>query len=296
MTINGTIRVGCVFRPQFAPERLPAVARAADQSGLDELWLFEDCFLTGGLTTAAVALSNSSRLTVSVGLLPIPMRNVAATAMEIATLARLFPGRTRIGVGHGVQDWMAQIGASVESPMTLMREYLTCLTALLRGEDVTFHGRYVDLAGVRLDWPPDHDSDILLGATGPRTLQLSGELASGTVITGGTSPTELRSALEQIRTGSVRRESPAAHSVAAYIMCTTGPQAYDDLQAEIARWEFDPSKDIGVYGDASAIADGAKRWVAAGADTVVLQPTTDVNIEEFVAFIGAEVQPRIKAD
>jgi hypothetical protein len=39
--------------------------------------------------------------------------------MEIATLARAFPNRVRIGVGHGVQDWMAQIGAKVDSPMTL---------------------------------------------------------------------------------------------------------------------------------------------------------------------------------
>jgi len=49
-----------------------------------------------------------------------------------------------------------------------------------------------------------------------------------------------------------------------------------------------------VCGDADQIAAGAQRWVDAGADTIVFQPTTDVVIEEFAAFIGAEVQPRIK--
>ena len=34
----------------------------------------------------------TSRVTVGIGLLPVPLRNVALTAMEIATMARLFPG------------------------------------------------------------------------------------------------------------------------------------------------------------------------------------------------------------
>jgi alkanesulfonate monooxygenase SsuD/methylene tetrahydromethanopterin reductase-like flavin-dependent oxidoreductase (luciferase family) len=141
-------RVGCVYRAQFAPERLAATAHAADDAGLDELWLWEDCFLAGGISSAAIALSHSTRLTVGVGVLPVPMRNAALPAMEIATLARAFPNRVRIGVGHGVQSWMAQIGAKVGSPMTLFREHLSCITALLRGERATFHGRYVALDDV----------------------------------------------------------------------------------------------------------------------------------------------------
>ena len=57
----------------------------------------------------------------------MPLRNVALTAMEIATLARLFPGRLTVGVGHGVLDWMSQVGGRVESPMTLLREYTAAL-------------------------------------------------------------------------------------------------------------------------------------------------------------------------
>src|SRR3712207_6924974 len=64
---------------------------------------------------------------------PVPLRNVALTAMELATLGRLFPGRIRGGVGHGVQEWMAQVGARVESPRSeehtselQSRQYLVC--------------------------------------------------------------------------------------------------------------------------------------------------------------------------
>ncbi len=66
-------------------------------------------------------LAATSRITVAIGLLPVPLRNVALTAMEISALARLFPGRITAGVGHGVQDWMGQVGARAGSPMTLLR-------------------------------------------------------------------------------------------------------------------------------------------------------------------------------
>src|SRR3954468_19504729 len=114
---------GVVFRPQYPPEELRPAVEAAEAAGVDELWLWEDCFLEGGLTTAALALAWSSRIRIGIGLLPVPLRNPALSAMEIATLARTFPDRLTVALGHGVQDWMAQVGAAVESPLTLLREH-----------------------------------------------------------------------------------------------------------------------------------------------------------------------------
>lgn len=287
------MRVGCVYLPQFPPEHLAAVAHAADHAGLHELWVWEDCFLSGGISAVAIALSHSEKLTVGVGVIPAPMRNVAVTAMEIATLARCFPGRVRIGVGHGVQDWMAQIGARVESPMTLLREYLTCVTALLRGERVTFHGRYVSLDDVALDWPPSVDTEILAAAVGPKTLRLSGELAAGTVITQGTSPDALSAAIAHVRAGEAVSVRPQRNSIVTYVLCASGPDGQRDLVDEYTRWNLDPAGNFGLHGDADAIASGARRWIDAGADTIVLQPPLGADIEQFVTFVGREVQPRI---
>jgi alkanesulfonate monooxygenase SsuD/methylene tetrahydromethanopterin reductase-like flavin-dependent oxidoreductase (luciferase family) len=175
--------IGAVCLPQVPPERLREVASAADEAGLDELWLWEDCFLTSGIATAAAVLGWTRRLRVGVGLLPVPLRNVALTAMELATLHRLFPDRVEVGVGHGVQGWMAQVGARVESPVTLLREHLAALRALLGGETVTVDGRYVRLDAVTLDWPPPAPPAVFVGATGPRSLRLSGEAADGTILT-----------------------------------------------------------------------------------------------------------------
>ena len=46
------------------------MARAAEDAGLEELWLWEDCFLEGGISAASATLAWTERLRVGVGLLP----------------------------------------------------------------------------------------------------------------------------------------------------------------------------------------------------------------------------------
>jgi alkanesulfonate monooxygenase SsuD/methylene tetrahydromethanopterin reductase-like flavin-dependent oxidoreductase (luciferase family) len=287
-------QVGCVYRPQFPPEHLAAGAQAADAAGVDELWLWEDCFLTGGVSTAAIALSHSTRLKVGIGVLPTPMRNVATTAMEIATLDRAFPGRLRVGVGHGVQDWMGQIGGRVGSPMTLLREYLTCLAGLLHGERLTHDGRYIRLEEVALDWLPDTRIELLVGATGPKTLRLSGLLAAGTVIGGGTTPQALKAAVDHIHDGARHLSTPSHHSVVVYLICATGRDARRAARDEATRWGYDPDDDVSVHGDGAEVASAIRRWTEAGATSVVLQPTADADFRRFATFVGAEVIPLVR--
>lgn len=288
-------RLGAVLRPQTPPELLREVAEAADAAGLDELWLWEDCFLQSGIASATAALAWTQHLEVGVGLLPVPLRNVALTAMEIATLDRMFPGRLHVAVGHGVQSWMAQAGARAESPMTLLREHLTALRSLLRGESVTAAGRYVELDGVQLDWPPERPPPIHVGATGPRTLRLAGELADGTVLTAGTSPAqvEARRRLVDEGRGAGGRSDP--HRLTVYLLAATGTDAEVRLRAEEPP---DPEVDgpLWVAGDAHAVADAVDRWASAGADAVVLQPTADEpDPIGFVRFVAEQVAPLISS-
>ncbi|MET7971930.1 LLM class flavin-dependent oxidoreductase [Streptomyces mirabilis] len=286
--------LGVVFRPQLPPERLRAVARAADDAGLEELWLWEDCFLEGGISAAAAALAWTERVRVGVGLLPVPLRNVAVTAMEAATLHRMFPGRAILGVGHGVQDWMGQVGARAESPVTLLREHLDALRALLRGERVSTAGRYVKLDGVALDWPPAGAPEVLAGATGPRSLRLSGAAADGTVLTAATGPEGVRRARRLIDEGRESAGRTDHHRVVVYLHAATGPDAAARLRAEIEANGEDPVPEHGVAGDADAVAKAVQRLAEAGADTVVLQPTADEpDPEAFVRFAAEGVRPLI---
>ncbi|WP_028803077.1 LLM class flavin-dependent oxidoreductase [Streptomyces sp. 142MFCol3.1] len=287
--------LGAVFRPQLPPERLRSLARLADSEGLEELWLWEDCFLEGGVSAASAALAWTERLRVGVGLLPVPLRNVAVTAMEAATLHRLFPGRAVLGVGHGVQDWMGQVGARAESPVTLLREHLQALRALLRGERVTTDGRYVKLDGVALDWPPAEAPEVFTGATGPRTLRLAGEAADGTILTASTTPEGVRRARLLIDEGRRAADRTGHHPVVVYLHTATGPGAAARLRAEIEADGEKPVPDHGAAGDAEAVAEAVRRLADAGADTVVLQPTADEpDPEGFIRFAAREVRPLVR--
>ena len=286
--------LGAVFRPQLPPERLRDVARLADESGLEELWLWEDCFREGGISTAAAALAWTERLRVGVGLLPVPLRNVAITAMEAAALHRMFPGRAVVAVGHGVQDWMGQVGARVESHVTLLREHLVALRALLGGERVTTEGRYVRLDDVALDWPPAGPVPVLAGATGPRSLRLSGEAADGTILTASTTADGVRRARRLIDEGRESAGRTDPHQVVVYLLTATGPDAAARLRAELADEGLESVPDLGVAGDAGAVAKAVQRLADAGADRVILQPTGDEpDPEGFVRFAAQEVRPLV---
>jgi len=284
--------LGAVFLPQLPPERLREVAEAADASGLDELWLWEDCFLEGGVSTAAAALAWTSRVRVGVGLLPVPLRNAALSAMEMSVLHRTFPGRAEIAVGHGVQSWMGQVGARVASPLTLLEEHLLALRSLLAGEEVTASGRYVQLDGVRLDWPPTTPARVLTGAEGPKTLELAGRAADGTVLVAGTTPQRLRSARERIDAGREDAGRRDGHRVVVYHLATTGPDAQERLARSRGAWRLPEGDDAATAGDAEQVADAVRRLGDAGADVVVLQPTADEpDPAGFAAWAGEQVRP-----
>jgi alkanesulfonate monooxygenase SsuD/methylene tetrahydromethanopterin reductase-like flavin-dependent oxidoreductase (luciferase family) len=288
-----TPSLGVVFRPQLPPERLRSVAMAADAAGLDELWLWEDCFYEAGISAAAAALAWTPRIRIGVGLLPAPLRNVAITAMEVATLARLFPGRFEVGIGHGVQDWMAQVGQRVDSPMTLLREYATALRSLLAGERVSTHGRYVHLDDVALDWAPLQVPPLVVGAVGPRTVSLSGELADGTLLTGATSPEEVRRVRVRLDAARAAAAVTQPHKISVYVIAAAGADAADRVAAELRASSVDATaQDVAICGDARQFAAGIQRWAAAGADAVILQPTADEpDLEAFIDFVAHEVRP-----
>ena len=284
MDYGPVTNLGAIFLPSNPPENLRDIARAADDAGLEQLWLWEDCFLNSGIAAASAALASTSRLKVGIGIMPVPFRNVALTAMEVATLHRMFGDRPIVGFGHGVQDWMAQVGVKAASPMTLMREHLTALRALLRGEAVTTDGRYVKLDNVKLDWPPATPPALYVGATGKKTLQLSGELADGTILVGGTSPDGVRAAREQIG-------KQQGHDLVMFLPAAFGPTGPERIARQQERFEMDFA---GAAGEAKAVAEVIERYAEAGATTVILQPTPDdPDPEAFVRFVAEEVRPLV---
>lgn len=264
-------RIGAVFSPyQYSPDDFRSAVHAAEAAGLDQLWIWEDCFRESAYASASAALAWTENLRVGIGIAPLPLRNVAVTAMEVATIERLFPGRLIPGFGHGVLEWMGQVGARVASPLTLMREHLPALRALLAGEEVTVNGRYVTLDRVQLDWPPAVAPAIYSAGEGPKTLALSGAYADGTILTGGYALTELKGQIAHVHGGAkdAGRERPPR--IVAYLTTAFGSGAEARVRADLGERGID--NDRAAWGEPADVAAVARRFADIGVDDVVLVP------------------------
>ena len=203
------MQIGMCFPRELPAGLITTFARRLDDGGVDELWVVEDCFYTAGISLAAAALATTERLTVGLGILPAVVRSPAITAMEIATLAQLGPGRIIAGIGHGVQDWMAQIGLRPTSPVTALEETITVIRRLLAGEEVTFAGDTLTLDRVRLEMPPAVRVPVLAGVRGPLSLAAAGRCADGVVLAEFSGPKAVGDAMRAAG-------SPAGFDVAVY--------------------------------------------------------------------------------
>jgi 5,10-methylenetetrahydromethanopterin reductase len=317
-----TPTLGVIFHPRFAPETLADYARRAEAGGFDELWLWDDCFLPGAFTAAAVALSATERL--KIGLIPATVYNPLFAAMEITTLACAFPGRFMPGFGHGVKGWMEQIGAAPVSSMKTLELTVRVVRALLRGERVTVHEHGVNLDDVHMERVPGELPPLYIGAMREKSLQLCGRAADGTILTSMSSPAYVQWAREQVGAG-LRERAPEArrrHRVVVYaqaIVSQEGQAARDTMRRVLAAqfaWADVHLKALGIYDDAHALhrqhgadmarhipdswlddlavcgtpeqaASAIQRLSQAGADAIILQPQDDdpASLDEYIRLL-----------
>jgi alkanesulfonate monooxygenase SsuD/methylene tetrahydromethanopterin reductase-like flavin-dependent oxidoreductase (luciferase family) len=268
------LRIGVMYDRDWAPEGLPEFARQAEALGVDDLWVVEDLGWNGGVSAAAVALGATERLRVGIGITPAPLRSPALLAMELATLARVFPGRLVAGIGHGVREWMTSVGVAPRSPLALLEETITSVRALLRGERVELEGREVRLDGVQLVHPPAEPPPVVAGVVRARSLELSGRVADGTLIAEGHGPRDL----ENTRALTAKGGAGPEHTLTVLAFCCVG-----DDPGEVARtlhsstegqggWLGRPQEDVfTVSGSAQEAAGDIGALSAAGADTVALR-------------------------
>jgi alkanesulfonate monooxygenase SsuD/methylene tetrahydromethanopterin reductase-like flavin-dependent oxidoreductase (luciferase family) len=272
--------LGIVVRPELDPASLADHAREAERAGFAELWLWEDCFFAGGVATCATALAATERIAIGLGIMPAPSRNAAFAAMEIATLARLHPGRFHAGIGHGVAEWMRQVGAKPASQLALMEETVAAVRGLLAGETVSAEGRYVRLRDVALAHPPATVPPVSVGVRGPRSLELAGQVADGTILDWLSSADYVRWARTRIDAGRSAAGRTDPHRVTVYACCVTDPageaairRAADDRRAEgggHAPFLDAPLSDLALVGDRDAQRRTLAALDEAGADCVVL--------------------------
>jgi 5,10-methylenetetrahydromethanopterin reductase len=331
VSLAGRAPVGLVLGSALAPEQIRDTASLGERLGFGELWVAEDCFFTGGISGAAAALSATVEIPVGLGIVGAMVRHPAILAMEIATLARMYPCRLRPGIGLGVPAWLRQLGLLPQSPLRAMRECVSSVRRLLDGERLTEEGEYFSFRDVQLTYPATGEVPVYMGVINPRMLRLSGEVADGTIGSILAGPKYVEWARTQIAAGraeagrdghhrfsvfalfSVDAEGTRAKqalrpTIAFYVAAMprnamTEVYGYAELAEELAAAGVETFErelpdewleELVVAGDPEECAAKIDRLLAAGADSIALFPTPAERARELVELAAAEVLPRLR--
>lgn len=162
-------------------DQIIELAQRAEASGLDNIWM-ANIFSYDAITTLALVGRATERIGLGTAVTPTYPRHPTALAQQALTTAAASGNRFSLGIGLSHQIVIENmLGFSYAKPARHMREYLSVLGPLLRGETVSFAGEEYRVNGVTMEVPGAEPPPLLVAALGPVMLRLAGELADGTI-------------------------------------------------------------------------------------------------------------------
>lgn len=164
----------------------------AERLGYDSVWTAE-AYGSDAVTPLAYLAGRTERIKLGSGILQMPARTPAMTAMTAATLDELSEGRFLLGLGvSGPQVVEGWHGRPYGKPLRVTREYVEIVRKILaRDEPVEYDGEYYQMpyqgpgsTGVGkalklISRPRNPNLPIYLAAIGPHNVRLTAEIADG---------------------------------------------------------------------------------------------------------------------
>lgn len=178
-------------------------ARQAELAGFETAWFPDSQFLWRELwATMAIATTTTERIGLGSAVTNFETRNVSVTAAAVSTIEELAPGRVRLGVGTG--DSAIKTLGLRPTRLARMREQVALLRELLSGSTVAWGepGEAYGVRRMRVRSAPGHPVPIYMAATGPKALELAGEIADGVIIIAGIAPSLIERAVGLVRRGA----------------------------------------------------------------------------------------------
>jgi F420-dependent oxidoreductase-like protein len=201
-------------------EEIVGQVQAAAEAGLDSAY-FNQILSWDAIGLATLSAWQVPGIDVGTAVTPTYPRHPLALASQALTAQAASGNRFTLGIGPSHRPIIEeQFGYSYDRPARHVREYLSALMPLLRGEEADFRGEAITAAG-RVDVPGARPPSVLLAALGPVMLKIAGELADGTV-TVWTGPQAIADYIAPAITDAAAHAGrPAPRIVADVIMIAT---------------------------------------------------------------------------
>ncbi len=160
--------------------------RYAEERGFEAVWQAESRLVRDAIVPMAAYAAVTERIKIGSGVINNWTRNIGLLAATFLTLDDLAPDRVICGIGAWWDPLARNVGIERRKPLTAMRETVTVLRRLLNMERVTFHGEFHHVDGIELDVVhgrrEPRNVPIMIGATGDKMMELTGEIADGAVL------------------------------------------------------------------------------------------------------------------
>jgi 5,10-methylenetetrahydromethanopterin reductase len=160
--------------------------RYAEQRGFEAVWQAESRLVRDAIVPMAAYAAVTDSLKVGSGVINNWTRNIGLLASTFLTLDDLAPDRVICGIGAWWDPLARNVGIERRKPLLAMRETVDVFKRLLAMERVTFLGEFHQVDGIELDIvhgkKEPRNVPVYIGATGPKMMELAGEIADGVVL------------------------------------------------------------------------------------------------------------------
>jgi 5,10-methylenetetrahydromethanopterin reductase len=129
-------------------------------------------------------------------------RHPAVNANALATVNELAGGRVVVNIGAGDRPVM-ELGYPI-AKVAVVREAVAVIRRLLAGGSASFAGETFRLQGAAIRHGRPEGMPVYVTASGPRMLEMAGEIADGVLFLAGSDPRCVRYALDRIAVGAAR--------------------------------------------------------------------------------------------
>lgn len=181
--------------------RIAEYAKLADRYGFSNVWVRDHYYLRDAFVALALIAAKTERIKVGTSVTSPYLRNPAALASAAASIDEFSKGRMVLGIGSGGYEYPTNLLIDIDKPLAAEREAVEIIRSLWNGDAVSYNGKCFRLKEAKLTYNARSDIPIYLGARGPKTLRLAGEICEGAIIH-GVAKKYVAYAVEQVTEGA----------------------------------------------------------------------------------------------
>ncbi len=233
-----TARIGIRFDGFDSVGETIEVARRAEQAGVTGLWMTEHIGYREALVSCmAFAMKTESAMVIPSAITPY-LFHPTPTAMSLATMAEVFPGRVGVAVAVGNTLDLKESGKAPENGVGAVEDFIADLRRLWSGEPVTSEREPYRLSGARMAFAPPQPIPVFVTALGSEAAEVAGRSADGILLSAGFSVPFVSHCLGRFAAGAkaAGRDAGALRTAANihFSVSADGKSAREDVRRKLA--------------------------------------------------------------